>query len=58
MYSKFNGEFSWSSLIKIEDLEANKELTRRDIEAMEFALINLYKPKYNLAGNTMEYKFS
>lgn len=58
MYSKFNGELTWSKLIEIKDLKTNKELTRRDIEAMEFALISLYKPKYNLAGNTMEYKFS
>lgn len=58
MYSKFSGELSWNKLIEIKNLKANKEIARRDIEAMEFALINLYKPKYNLAGNTMEYKFS
>lgn len=36
----------------------NKKLSRNEIEAMELALIRVYKPKGNLAGNNYEFKFS
>ena len=31
---------------------SNSEITRRDLEAMEFALIQEHKPKYNFSGRT------
>ena len=33
------------------------EITNRDVESMELALISLYKPKYNRAGMTMPYMY-
>lgn len=37
----------FEKLIKVEDLKVNSTITRRDLEAMELALIRLYQPKYN-----------
>lgn len=51
-------KLKFEKLININDLNCGDEiLTVRDVEAMELALINLYKPKYNLAGLTKPYIF-
>lgn len=34
------------------------KLTNRDIESMEFILINLHKPKYNICGVKKPYKYT
>lgn len=49
----------FEKLIKVEDLKVNSAITRRDLEAMELALIRLYQPKYNYQGvSDNEYKFT
>lgn len=49
----------FEKLIDICKLKTNKEITRRDVESMELALINVYQPKGNLANGTKyEYKYS
>lgn len=44
-------------LINVESLYTKDEITDRDIQAMELALINLYRPICNLQGISMPYKF-
>lgn len=52
-------DIQFKRLIDICQLKTNKEITRRDIESMELALISLYKPIGNLAdGKRYEYKYS
>jgi len=59
LYSLINQEddISFSPLIYIKDLKTETKITRRDLECMELALIHLYKPKGNLAGNTCKFRF-
>ena len=57
-YVSKDSKIEFKKLIQIKNLQANVELTKRDIEAMEFALIQEHQPKYNLAGRTMKYIFS
>ena len=59
LYSLINQEddISFSPLIYIKDLKIETKITRRDLECMELALIHLYKPKGNLAGNTCKFRF-
>lgn len=46
------------SIISLYDIKIGEELSNRDIESMELALITLYKPKYNRAGVTSDYIYS
>ena len=45
-------------IISLYDIKIGEELSNRDIESMELALITLYKPKYNRAGVTGDYIYS
>lgn len=36
----------------------NAGITRQDLKCIEFAFINLFKPKYNKSGNTEPYYFN
>ena len=54
---KPNDQIECSILIDVAKLNTNSKLTRRDVESMELGLIDLYKPKGNLAGNTHQYKY-
>lgn len=45
-------------IISLYDIKIREELSNRDIESMELALITLYKPKYNKAGVTGDYIYS
>lgn len=46
-------------LLVIEELKVNDEITRRDLEAMELALIHIYQPKFNYQGiGDNQYKFT
>lgn len=38
--------------------ESGQKLTNRDIEAIEMAFIQLYKPKYNYVGLDVPYEFT
>lgn len=58
LYKELNEDFEFKPLIDISKLEADSEITLRDIKTMEFALISLYKPKYNIAGVKVPYKYS
>lgn len=42
-------------LIVIEKMKVNKEITKRDLKAMELALIDLYKPIGNIEGRIKNY---
>ena len=44
-------------LIVIEKMKVNKEITKRDLKAMELALIDLYKPIGNIEGRIKDYSF-
>lgn len=44
-------------IIDVNDLKVERKLTRSEVEAMELALIHLYKPKGNYAGIKKEFKF-
>ena len=51
-------KIEFKKILELDKMKSNKKITRRDLEAMEFALIQLYKPKYNFSGNTQPYIFS
>lgn len=51
-------KIKFKKILELDKMKSNKKITRRDLEAMEFALIQLYKPKYNFSGNTQPYVFS
>ena len=57
LYKYLKKDFEFKPLIDITQLQANSELSVRDIQSMEFALISLYKPKYNIAGVKVPYKY-
>lgn len=38
--------------------KATEGITRQDLKCIEFAFINLFKPKYNESGNTQPYYFN
>lgn len=63
VYEQFKQEdikdIQFKCLINCRMLKTNSPLTRRDVESMELAMINLFKPKYNYAGiGSCEYKYS
>ena len=51
---------SFKPLINVKDfkIENISDITNRDIEAMELALIHLYKPICNIQGVKQDYKFT
>lgn len=53
-----NNQITFKILLNKKYMFSNSEITRRDLEAMEFALIQEHKPKYNFSGRTQEYRFS
>ena len=44
-------------IINVDDLCTEASITDRDIQAMELALISIYKPMYNYQGRLAPYKF-
>lgn len=48
---------TFKKLIDAATLKTNSELTKRDIQSMELALINTMNPPGNLAGRSYEYKY-
>lgn len=59
IYSQIKDEdkVEFGSLVDVSKLQVDGELSERDIKCMELALIDLYKPKGNLAGVKVKYKF-
>ena len=55
---KENVKIELKSIIDIKDLKVQGNVRSRDIEAMELALIQLYKPVCNIQGVIQEYKFT
>lgn len=54
---KNEDKVEFGSLVDVSKLQVDGELSERDIKCMELALIDLYKPKGNLAGVKVKYKF-
>lgn len=52
------GNIEYKVLVDIDKLITNRPITRNEVEAMELALISLYKPIGNLSGNNIQYYFS
>lgn len=50
-------EIQFAPLVVKKDLKVEGELTFRDIQAMELALIDQCQPKYNLAGRVVDFRF-
>lgn len=55
---KNNAEITMKSLVNVKELKVNGKINNRDIEAMELALIDLYKPICNIQGVKQDYEFS
>ena len=53
-----DNQITFKILLNKKYMFSNSEITRRDLEAMEFALIQEHKPKYNFSGRTQKYIFS
>ena len=52
-----NAKIEFKKLLERDKMECNDEITTRDLKAMEFALIQEHKPKYNFAGRSQPYQF-
>jgi hypothetical protein len=52
------GNLEYKVLVDVSKLSIDKELERNEIEAMELALISMYKPIGNYAGVKGPYKFT
>ena len=50
-------KITFKPLIDITQLKVERKLTSDEIKAMELALIDYFKPKGNLAGRTVPFKF-
>ena len=50
-------ELEFYALVDISKVEANREISERDIKAMELGFITYFKPKYNIAGVRTPYQF-
>lgn len=59
LYSLINkkAKIEYKVLFSRNEMKSNDEITKRDLQAMEFVLIQEHKPKYNFAGNTQAYVF-
>lgn len=62
LYSYFQpqdiNDIQFKILINCKDMQTNSELTRRDVESMELAMINYFRPQYNLSGVSYPYQYS
>lgn len=52
-----NAKIEFKKLLEVDKMECNDKITKRDLQAMEFALIQEHRPKYNFAGRTQPYQF-
>lgn len=53
-----DAEIIMKPLINVKELKVKGSINNRDIEAMELALISLYKPICNIQGVKQEYEFT
>lgn len=51
-------DIEFRPLIRVKDIKVEGELTTRDIESMELALITLYQPVGNYQGVKNNYVFN
>ena len=51
-------EIIMKPLVNVKELKVKGKINNRDIEAMELALIDLYKPICNIQGIKQDYEFS
>ena len=51
-------ELEFKVMVDLTKEKADRELTTRDIKAMEMGLIACFKPKYNVSGVRIPYRFS
>lgn len=58
-YNQINKEnkIEFKKLIDVSKIKSNSKITKRDVQSMELGLIRVFKPKYNYAGRTVEYKY-
>ena len=52
-----NAKIEFKKLLELDKMECNDKITKRDLQAMEFALIQEHRPKYNFAGRSQPYQF-
>ena len=52
-----NAKIEFKKLLEVDKMDSNDKITKRDLQAMEFALIQEHRPKYNFAGRTQPYQF-
>lgn len=52
-----NAKIEFKKLLEVDKMDSNDKITKRDLQAMEFALIQEHRPKYNFAGRTQPYRF-
>lgn len=50
-------ELEFRPMVDLTQEKANKELTKRDIKAMEMGLIACFKPRFNISGVKIPYRF-
>ena len=50
-------ELEFRPMVDLTQEKANKELTKRDIKAMEMGLIAYFKPRFNISGVKIPYRF-
>lgn len=53
-----NAKIEFKKILEISQMFSDSQITKRDIQAMEFALIMEHKPKYNFAGRILPYIFN
>lgn len=52
-----NAKIEFKKLLEVDKMNSNDKITKRDVQAMEFALIQEHRPKYNFAGKSQPYVF-
>ena len=50
-----SAKIEFKKLLERDKMDCNDKITTRDLKAMEFALIQEHKPKYNFAGRSLPY---
>ena len=50
-------ELEFRPMVDLTQEKANKELTKRDIKAMEMGMIAYFKPRFNISGVKIPYRF-
>ena len=53
-----SAKIEFKKILIRNDMKSDSEITKRDLQAMEFALIQEHQPKYNFSGRTLPYKFN